>query len=178
MRLAMLGFAFVSVNLEFLFVWLYLLARYTPWRVALGQAGVTVGLVLIAWAASLGLQLAVPTWLVGGAGLVPLVWALHAPTPPAVMLTVVVLTARCQLALYLPVLVGATWQTVALGVGLILGLTPLLSFGLASVARHPAWADTIATRAKTSTTTCYVAAGVFVALDTGLVEVLLKGVRA
>ncbi|WP_179393880.1 hypothetical protein [Lacticaseibacillus absianus] len=196
MRFVMLALALISVNLEFLFTWLALMQRVAPKTVAFGAGLVSAGLVSLAWALGQGLELILPAWVVGGSGLVPLVWALHAPQPApvsapaplptvaatsplaAVIATALVLTARCQLTLFLPVMAGVSAWTLLGAVGLVGGLTVGLLYSLQGLARHPALAATITARAKASATTCYVLAGAFVAVDTGLVDQLVKVVSA
>ncbi|WP_225048520.1 hypothetical protein [Lacticaseibacillus kribbianus] len=189
MRLVLLMLAFVSVNLEYLFLLLYLLQKYTPLQVVAGYLAADGVLMGLSYALGLGLQLIVPDWVTGGVGLVPLAFALSAkaPTDPAqsppaaavtVWVTVLTVTTRCQLALYLPILTGTGgWEALA-AFGLIAGLTVAVVLAASTVARHPAWADEIGRRSQAPTKACYVLVGAYVMWDSDLLQHLETAVEA
>ncbi|WP_262315762.1 hypothetical protein [Lacticaseibacillus parakribbianus] len=189
MRLILLLLAFVSVNLEYLFLLLFLLQKYAPLQVTLGYLAADAVLMGLSYALGLGLELIVPDWVVGGVGLLPLVFALHAksPTDPAlspqaatvaVVLTVLAVTTRCHLALYLPILTGIG-ATEALLAGVLIGVaTVVVMLAASTVARHPAWAAEIQARSLAPTKACYVLVGAYVMWDSDLLGQLQTAVRA
>ena len=185
MNYYVLGLTFVSVNLDFFFILLFLLRRYRLHEVISGYVLGTIILLTLSFFAGKVLASFLPEWLLGVLGFLPIYLALkrdddddaaakhqHAPVL-SVLLTYLSVCAGCNLAIFLPVLAGESLLHFAYTVIFIGVLTIAVTILIKQVAELP-WVTRIMERfGEPLMRICYIAIGLYVFWDSGLISHLL-----
>lgn len=180
----LLALTFLTVNLDFFFILMFLLKQYRVLQVMMGYLlGI---LILLTLSFGIGKLLAavLPEWSLGVLGILPIWLALKADDDDApdkvgqhpvlsVLVTYLSVCAGCNLAIFLPVLAGETPGHFGLTLLFIGGLTILVVLLIKWVVDIP-----VVTRVMTRFGTplmkiCYVAVGLYVFWDSGLIRHVL-----
>lgn len=180
-----LALTFLSVNLDFFFILLFLLKQYRFKQVLLGY---WVGILLLMTASFLvGKTLAafLPEWALGILGILPIYMALHDddddteqknhPHSPVitVLITYLSVCAGCNLAIFLPVLAGESWRQFGLTLGFISILTVVIVWLIREIAEIPAVTHVMNRFGEILMKICYIAIGGYVFWDSGLIHEIL-----
>ncbi|MFT9270096.1 MAG: cadmium resistance transporter [Liquorilactobacillus nagelii] len=184
MNYGILGLTFISVNLDFFFMLLFLLKKYRLPQVMLGY--LLGNLVLLSASYFIGQALAVflPEWLLGILGLLPIYLAFHDDddddgakqlSSPVlnVFLTYLSVCAGCNLAIFLPVLVGQSFNNFLITLIFIGGLSLVAVWLIHLLADLPAVADFIESHGDKLMKICYIVIGFYVFWDSGLIRHIL-----
>ncbi|WP_203623630.1 MULTISPECIES: cadmium resistance transporter [unclassified Lacticaseibacillus] len=180
----LLTLTFLSVNLDFFFMLLFLLKRYSRGAVILGYVlGVTV-LMTLSFAIGKTLALLVPEWALGVLGVLPLYMALrqdHDADQPrtqssavaSVFLTYLSVCAGCNLSIFLPVLAGETLAHFGVTLIFIALLAVAVVLVINLIGRLPQVAAVMKAHGEALMRVCYAAVGLWVFWDSGLIAHLL-----
>ncbi|WP_125709660.1 cadmium resistance transporter [Lacticaseibacillus porcinae] len=181
-----LALTFLSVNLDFFFILLFLLKEYRFNQVLLGYwLGI---LILMTSSFLVGKTLAtfLPEWALGILGILPIYMALHddddngmqkhsvhAPVV-TVLITYLSVCAGCNLAIFLPVLAGESWVQFGITLGFISILTIIVVWLIREIAEIPAVTRVVNRFGEPLMKVCYVLIGCYVFWDSGLIHQLIS----
>lgn len=185
----LLTLTFLSVNLDFFLLLLFLLRRYRTRDVLGGYLLGIVSLMSASFLIGKALAAVLPEWLLGVLGVLPIYLALrrdvdadakdrHGAPWLSVMLTYLSVCAGCNLAIFLPVLANQTFVHFGMTLVFIAGLTVLVVFGLKRVADLPPVTKVMTHFGEPLMKLCYVVIGLYVFWDSGLVAHLLQWLDA
>ncbi|MFB9768684.1 cadmium resistance transporter [Lactiplantibacillus modestisalitolerans] len=180
MNYGVLGLTFLSVNLDFFVMLLFLLNRYRLRQVLLGYVLGTSLLLILSYLIGQTLALWLPEWALGVLGVLPIWLALRSDDDDqakqsqrapvlAVLLTYLSVCTGCNLAIFLPVLVGATLPAFLTALALIVVLSGVSVLVINWVAQLPRVTSLLATYGERLMRFCYVLIGLYVFWDSGLV---------
>ncbi|QGG60963.1 cadmium resistance transporter [Loigolactobacillus bifermentans] len=185
MNYGMLTLTFFSVNLDFFFMLIFLLKKYRLHQVMLGYLLGNLILLVASYLIGRTLTLFLPEWLLGVLGFLPIYLAFHDDddddaqqahhrTPIlAVMVTYLSVCAGCNLAIFLPVLVGETGLHFLMTLGFIGGLTLLVVILINFIAEISAVTKLMTRYGESLMKICYVLIGLYVFWDSGLIRHLI-----
>lgn len=175
---------FLSVNLDFFVMMLFLLRRHRFYQVLVGYLLGTLALVLLCFAGGRALAMVLPEWVLGFLGFLPLWLAFHdedeelAAHPRrgifGVMLTYWSVCAGCNLSLFLPVLVKQPLSSLGMLLLLVTGLTIAAVVVIALISRLPLVVSLLDRFGEVLMKGCYVLIGCYVIYDSGLLAHLLQ----
>ena len=181
-----LALTFLSVNLDFFFILIFLLKQYRFKQVLLGY---WFGILILMTASFLvGKTLAafLPEWALGILGILPIYMALHDDDDDAtqkqashapvltVLITYLSVCAGCNLAIFLPVLAGESWLQFGLTLIFITVLTVLIVWVINSIAELPVVTRVMNRFGEPLMKVIYVAIGCYVFWDSGLIHQLIS----
>lgn len=181
MHYGILLLTFLSVNLDFFFMLIFLLRRYPVIKVVWGYLLGNWVLLILSYLLGKALLLVLPEWLLGILGFLPIYMAFHdeddadghktsrAPVW-SVLVTYLSVCSGCNLAIFLPVLVGETLPHFMLALGFISLLTVGAVLLVKGVAQVPAVETLMAQRGEQLMKLCYVLIGLYVFWDSGLIS--------
>lgn len=181
----LLTLTFLSVNLDFFFMLLFLLNRYSREAVMLGYVlGVAV-LMSLSFAIGKTLALLVPEWLLGVLGVLPLYLAVrpdhdsnqvrgHNSAVLAVFFTYLAVCAGCNLAIFLPVLAGETLAHFGATLLYVALLAVAVVLVIAQIGKLPSVTAVMKAHGAQLMRVCYAAVGLWVFWDSGLIAHLLS----
>jgi len=180
-----LALTFLSVNLDFFFMLIFLLKKYSLPKVMLGY--LLGNLILLTASYFIGQILAafLPEWILGILGILPIYMAFrdddddddtrtHRSPVLSVLITYLSVCAGCNLSIFLPVLVGETisnFLTTLLFIGV---LTVLVVFVIKWVADIPSVSKLMTAHGEKLMKICYVLIGLYVFWDSGLISHILS----
>lgn len=188
MNWLLLTTTFIAANLDFFVILLFLLQRLPLRKVV---AGYLLGLLIILSACMLiGTALAkfLPEWLLGVLGVIPIWMSLHDDDDEApgqlkssagiltVTFTYLSVCAGCNLAIFLPVLteqahgLSTFWMVLAY----IAVLTVIITALINRLGRLSAVQKVLNRYGDMLTKVCYIAIGIYVFFDSGLISHLIK----
>ncbi|CAM3154501.1 cadmium resistance transporter [Lactiplantibacillus plajomi] len=184
MNYGILTLTFLSVNLDFFVMLLFLLKKYRTRQVLIGYL---IGLVILLTASFLiGRTLAhwLPEWVLGGLGLLPIWLAVrrdtdddavktHGSPVVSVCVTYLSVCAGCNLAIFLPVLAGENWAHFGLTLIFLSVLTIIMVALLRLIVTLPVVEWVLNRFGEPLMRGCYVLIGLYVFWDSGLVSHLL-----
>lgn len=182
MHYGLLAVTFLSVNLDFFFILLFLLRQYRLTQVLIGYLIGVLLLVTASFAAGKVLAAILPEWLLGLLGLLPIWLAFRADDDEAnadhlnkmpwlsVMLTYLSVCAGCNLAIFLPVLAGVALPDFGLTLLFIAGLTVLVVLLIHQIAELPIVTRVMDRFGAPLMKACYVLIGLYVFWDSGLIH--------
>ncbi|WP_125705894.1 cadmium resistance transporter [Lacticaseibacillus daqingensis] len=185
MNYVLLTLTFLSVNLDFFFMLLFLLKKYAMHTVMLGYLLGTLLLLTLSFAAGKVLASILPEWLLGVLGVLPIWMALRADSDDettathhqpvmTVMLTYLSVCAGCNLAIFLPVLAGESFGHFGLTLIFIGALTLLIVWLIHLVAATPVVTQLMDRFGEPLMRVCYVLIGLYVFWDSGLITHILS----
>ena len=185
MNYGVLALTFLSVNLDFFFMLIFLLKKYSLPKVMLGY--LLGNLILLTASYFIGQILAafLPEWILGILGILPIYMAFrdddddddtrtHRSPVLSVLITYLSVCAGCNLSIFLPVLVGETisnFLTTLLFIGV---LTVLVVFVIKWVADIPSVSKLMTAHGEKLMKICYVLIGLYVFWDSGLISHILS----
>lgn len=175
---------FISVNLDFFFMLIFLLKKYPLPKVMLGYLLGNLVLLTLSFCVGKALAIFIPEWLLGVLGVLPIYMALHDGDDDnadktsssqvwAVFITYLSVCAGCNLSIFLPVLVGETMVHFLMTLGFIGSLTLIVVIIIKGIADIPAVATAMTVHGEKLMKACYIVIGLYVFWDSGLISHLL-----
>jgi len=176
-----LALTFLSVNLDFFFMLIFLLKKY---RVRQVMVGYLLGnLILLTASFFIGKALAafLPEWILGILGFLPIYMAFrddddddgdktHKSPTLSVLITYLSVCAGCNLSIFLPVLAGETGINFLMTLVFIGILTVLVVLVIKLVANIPVVSSVMEAQGERLMKVCYVLIGLYVFWDSGLIS--------
>lgn len=176
---------FLTVNLDFFVILLFLCQRFPTHKVLVGYL---LGLLILISAAFLCgqiLQKFLPEWVLGVLGIIPIISAFkddddepsnHKTESPILttLITYLSVCAGCNLSLFLPVLANQNWTSFLLILGYVAVLTVIIVYLIAYFGHRKVVHSLINKWGEPLMKICYVGIGLYVFYDSGLIEHLLK----
>lgn len=176
-----LALTFLSVNLDFFFMLIFLLKKY---RVRQVMVGYLLGnLILLTASFFIGKALAafLPEWILGILGFLPIYMAFrddddddgdktHKSPTLSVLITYLSVCAGCNLSIFLPVLAGETGINFLMTLVFIGVLTVLVVLVIKLVANIPVVSSVMEAQGERLMKVCYVLIGLYVFWDSGLIS--------
>ena len=180
----LLALTFLSVNLDFFFMMIFLLKKYRFWQVMLGYLVGNLILLTASFVIGKTLTLFLPEWLLGALGILPIWLAFRADDDDdgdrtsrspvvSVLVTYLSVCAGCNLSIFLPVLVGETMLHFLMTLVFIGSLTIIVVALIKLVADIPVVERLMAAHGERLMKVCYVLIGLYVFWDSGLITHLM-----
>ncbi|MDN2454368.1 hypothetical protein FFX44_11885 [Lactobacillus sp. UCMA15818] len=177
----LLTLTFISVNLDFFFMLIFLLKKNRLLRVMLGYLLGNLILLIASYVLGRALAVFLPEWVLGILGILPIYMAFHDDDDDekttnhksqvlSVMFTYLSVCAGCNLSIFLPVLVGENLGHFLLTLVFISILTILVVFLIKLVADIPIVSKVMAAYGEKLMKICYVVIGLYVFWDSGLIS--------
>lgn len=181
----LLTLTFLSVNLDFFFMLLFLLKKYPRNAVILGYVLGVMVLMTLSFAVGKTLALFLPEWLLGVLGVLPLYMALRPDQDSdqvqhrdsavlAVFLTYLSVCAGCNLSIFLPVLAGETLAHFGITLVYVALLAAAVVVVIDLIGRLPVVVNLMKAYGDKLMRVCYAAVGLWVFWDSGLISHLLS----
>lgn len=181
MNLGILVITFLGVNFDFFFMLLFLLKKYRVSQVIIGYL---IGVIVLLTASySVGAVLAsfLPEWILGILGVLPIYMAIHdndeeqdndSKKSPivTVLLTYLSVCSGCVLAIFLPVMVGESFNNVLIALLIIALLTIVIVFIVNLVADMRVVTGLMDRYGEILMKVCYILIGLYVFWDSGLIS--------
>lgn len=175
---------FISVNLDFFVMLIFLVKKYALINVILGYVLGNILLLSLSFFVGRTLALFLPEWILGILGFLPIWMALRQddddqPTTrrkgqiSAVLLTYLSVCLGCNLAIFLPVLVGQSFENFLITVGLISLLSILGVLLIKGVSELKVVTRFMEKYGEKVMRICYVMIGLYVFWDSGLISHLI-----
>lgn len=180
----LLALTFLSVNLDFFFMMIFLLKKYRTWQVLIGYLLGNLILLTASFFIGKTLALFLPEWLLGLLGFLPIWMAFRddddddgdqtSKSPVlSVLVTYLSVCAGCNLSIFLPVLVGETMLHFLMTLGFIGILTIIVVFLIKLIADIPVVERVMTAHGERLMKICYVLIGLYVFWDSGLISHLI-----
>ncbi|KRN05586.1 integral membrane protein [Liquorilactobacillus sucicola DSM 21376 = JCM 15457] len=180
MNYGILTVTFLSVNLDFFFMLLFLLKKYRFIDVLAGYLIGILLLLVISYCSGRILTSFLPEWILGVLGILPIYLALHDDTDDDiakkshspilnVLLTYLAVCAGCNLAIFLPVLVGVSYMHFGLTLLFIGVLTILAVITVDLITNISAVTSIMRLHGASLMKICYIGIGCYVFWDSGLI---------
>ncbi|KRK64648.1 integral membrane protein [Companilactobacillus tucceti DSM 20183] len=184
MNFGILTLTFISVNLDFFFMLLFLLKKYRLTQVILGYLLGNIILLTASFFVGKALLLFLPEWILGLLGFLPIYLALRKDDDDSndrtskspvlsVLITYLSVCAGCNLSIFLPVLVGETMLNFALTLVFIGILTIIVVLVVKLIADIPMVANVMTAHGEKLMKFCYIIIGLYVFWDSGLISHLI-----
>lgn len=176
---------FLSVNLDFFFMLIFLLKKYRLSKVIIGYLLGNIILLTASFIVGKALAAFLPEWILGILGILPIYLALHDDDDEndqkhahkseimTVLVTYLSVCAGCNLSIFLPVLVGETVTNFLITLVFIGVLTVLVVLLIKLVANIPAVSNLMEKHGKRLMKICYILIGFYVFWDSGLISHLI-----
>ncbi|KRN98721.1 integral membrane protein [Companilactobacillus kimchiensis] len=180
-----LALTFISVNLDFFFMLIFLLKKYKLSKVMIGYLLGNIILLTASFVIGKALAAFLPEWLLGILGILPIYMAFHDDDDDdgekathkseiwTVLITYLSVCAGCNLSIFLPVLVGETVTNFLITLVFIGALTILAVLVIKLVADIPAVSNMMEKHGEKLMKICYVLIGLYVFWDSGLISHLI-----
>ena len=180
-----LTLTFLSVNLDFFFMLIFLLKKYKLSKVMLGYLLGNIILLTASFVIGKALAVFLPEWLLGVLGILPIYMALHDDADDddskstqksevlSTLITYLSVCAGCNLSIFLPVLVGETVSNFLITLVFIGTLTILVVLLIKLIADIPVVSSVMEAQGEKLMKICYVLIGLYVFWDSGLIGHLL-----
>lgn len=181
----LLALTFLSVNLDFFFMLIFLLKKYDFTKVLIGYLLGNIILLTASFIIGKALAAFLPEWILGILGILPIYMAFHDDDDDdkqkkthkseiiTVLITYLSVCAGCNLSIFLPVLVGETVTNFLITLGFIGILTIIVVFVIKLVADIPAVSNMMEKHGERLMKICYVLIGLYVFWDSGLISHLI-----
>ncbi|WP_119327320.1 cadmium resistance transporter [Companilactobacillus musae] len=174
---------FLSVNLDFFFMLIFLLKKYKLSKVIIGYLLGNIILLTISFVIGKALTSFLPEWILGTLGILPIYLAFHDDDDKqtsthkspiiSVLVTYLSVCAGCNLSIFLPILVGESLNSFLITLVFIGSLTILVVFIIKLIADIPAVSTVMENHGEKLMKICYVLIGLYVFWDSGLITHLL-----
>lgn len=177
----LLTLTFLSVNLDFFFMLIFLMKKYHVVKVMIGYLLGNLIMLILSYAVGKALLIFLPEWVLGILGILPIYLAFHDDDDDdsdrqhhsqilSVTLTYLSVCAGCNLSIFLPVLVGESYPHFLLTLLFIGSLTILVVLVIKLIAQLPIVTDIMAKYGERLMKVCYVLIGLWVFWDSGLIS--------
>lgn len=181
----LLALTFISVNLDFFFMLIFLLKKYQLSKVLIGYLLGNIILLTASFIVGKTLAVFLPEWLLGILGILPIYLAFHDNDDDngqtthkseilSVLITYLSVCAGCNLSIFLPVLIGESRSNFVFTLIFIGTLTILVVFLIKLVANIPTVANVMEKYGERLMKICYVLIGLYVFWDSGLISHLFN----
>lgn len=184
MNYGLITLTFISVNLDFFLMMLFLLRQYRFRQVLVGYLIGTLLLVTLSFVAGQFLAALLPEWVLGILGVLQIWLAFRDDDDDnqghgvngtwGVMLTYLSVCAGCNLSLFLPVLANQRLANFGMILALVTILTVVAVVVINLVGKLPVIVRGMDRFGESLMKICYVAIGCYVFYDSGLVTHLLQ----
>lgn len=186
MNYGILSLTFLSVNLDFFFMLLFLLKKYKLIKVIIGYLSGVIILLIASYTVGKLLAAFLPEWILGVLGILPIYMAFHdddddnnddtSKKSPVltVLLTYLSVCAGCNLSIFLPVLAGETLTNFFFTLLFIGALTILVVLLIKLVADIPVVTKLMTRYGEILMKICYIAIGLYVFWDSGLISHIIS----
>ncbi|WP_338216536.1 cadmium resistance transporter [Companilactobacillus muriivasis] len=180
-----LALTFLSVNLDFFFMLIFLLKKYKLSHVLLGYLLGNIILLTASFVIGKALSAFLPEWILGILGILPIYLAFHDDDDDdnkqsshksetwSTLVTYLSVCAGCNLSIFLPVLVGETISNFIITLLFIGSLTILVVLLIKLIANIPAISKIMEAHGEKLMKVCYVLIGLYVFWDSGLISHLI-----
>ncbi|WP_010621330.1 cadmium resistance transporter [Paucilactobacillus suebicus] len=180
-----LTLTFISVNLDFFFMLIFLLKKYRVVKVMIGYLLGNIILLTLSYFVGKALTVFFPEWILGILGFLPIHMALHDDDDDdsdkkhqsqvwSVLVTYLSVCAGCNLSIFLPVLVGETMVQFFMTLVFIGILTIIVVLIINLVSDIPAVAMAMEKYGEKLMKFCYIIIGLYVFWDSGLISHILN----
>lgn len=187
MNIGVIAVSFMAVNLDFFFMLLFLLDKYKFGEVLWGYFSAVVFILLISYSIGVALTRLFPEWCLGVLGVIPIWLAIHDEDEECanngkkgfwgVVITYLSTCLGCNLAIFLPILVGKNitdlFETLLIVGGLTLGVTLLVN----AIRRRQIVSNIMEKYGDRLMKICYVVIGLYVMFDSGLINRICQWLR-
>ena len=186
MNLAILSLTFVGVNLDFFVILPFLLKKYRLSQVLLGYLLGNIFLLSVSYLVGQSLALFLPEWILGGLGFLPIYLALRKDDDDdsqktttkspilIVLITYLSVCSGCNLAIFLPILVGKTWTQFAFTLVFIASLTIVAVLAIALLNHSKYVTQIIDHYGEKLMRACYLLIGLYVLFDSGFISHIIS----
>lgn len=175
---------FISVNLDFFFMLIFLLKKYQLSKVIIGYLLGNIVLLTASFVIGKALAVFLPEWILGILGILPIYLAFHDDDDDSkktehrseilsVFITYLSVCAGCNLSIFLPVLVGETIANFLITLVFIGSLTVLVVLLIKVVADIPVVSKVMELHGERLMKICYILIGLYVFWDSGLISHLI-----
>lgn len=181
-----LALTFLSVNLDFFFMLIFLLKKYKLSHVIWGYLLGNIILLIASFVVGKALAAFLPEWVLGILGILPIYMAFHDDDDDddnqkttnksetiSTLVTYLSVCAGCNLSIFLPVLVGETITNFLITLVFIGTLTILVVLLIKLVADMPVVSRVMEAHGEKLMKICYVLIGLYVFWDSGLISHLI-----
>lgn len=175
---------FVSVNLDFFFILLFLVKKYRMLNVILGYLLGTCILLTASFAIGSTLSQLLPEWLLGTLGIWPIYMAFDDDDEPAikkhqseilsVLITYLSVCTGCTLSIFLPVLIGTSTTSFIHTILFIGLLTILMVILIRFLSKNRIISAVMEKYGEYLTKICYIFVGLYVFWDSGLIKHIIE----
>lgn len=180
-----LTLTFISVNLDFFFMLIFLLKKYRVAKVMIGYLLGNIILLTLSYFVGKALAVFFPEWILGILGFLPIYMALHDDDDDdsdkkhqsqvwSVLVTYLSVCAGCNLSIFLPVLVGETMVQFFMTLVFIGILTIIVVLIINLVSDIPTVAMVMERHGEKLMKLCYIIIGLYVFWDSGLISHILN----
>ncbi|GEO69323.1 cadmium resistance transporter [Levilactobacillus acidifarinae] len=180
----LLTLTFLSVNLDFFFMLIFLLKKYRVWQVMVGYLLGNLILLTASFFVGKTLTLFLPEWLLGVLGFLPIWLAIRDDDDDdqdktrkspvvSVLVTYLSVCAGCNLSIFLPVLVGETMVHFLMTLVFIGILTLIVVVVIKLIADISVVERVMERHGERLMKVCYVLIGLYVFWDSGLISHLI-----
>ncbi|WP_119318408.1 cadmium resistance transporter [Companilactobacillus formosensis] len=175
---------FLSVNLDFFFMLIFLLKKFKLSKVILGYFLGNIILLSISFTIGKTLANFLPEWILGILGILPIYLALHDDDDDTkhsehksdimtVLITYLSVCAGCNLSIFLPVLAGETLNNFMITLLFIGSLTILIVCLIKLISQSKLVELIMKKYGEVAMKICYLSIGLYVFWDSGLITYLL-----
>ncbi|WP_311406862.1 cadmium resistance transporter [Liquorilactobacillus uvarum] len=179
-----LTLTFLSVNLDFFFMLLFLLKKYSTVKVVLGYLLGTIFLLSASYFIGQVLTVFLPEWILGVLGILPIYMAFHDNDDDdgvrknksqvlSVLITYLSVCAGCNLSIFLPVLTGENFMNFLMSLLFIGSLTVLVVFLIKLVSEINIVSKIMKKHGEKLMKVCYIVIGFYVFWDSSLIKHLI-----
>ena len=180
MHWMLLFVTFISVNLDFFFMLLFLLRKYKVSSVLIGYLLGIVSLLILSYIIGYTLKLLLPLWVLGLLGFIPIVMAfndddcnkdkVYSSAILSTFLTYLSTCIGCNLSLFLPVLVNENRIQFVITLIYIACLTVIVVILIKLLEKNYFINQIMSKYGELLTKICYIGIGIYVFFDSGLVN--------
>lgn len=185
MNYGILTLTFLSVNLDFFFMLIFLLKKYRLSKVIIGYLLGNIILLTLSFVIGKALAVFLPEWILGVLGILPIYLAFrdddddtkqkstHNSPIISVLITYLSVCAGCNLSIFLPVLVGESLTNFLITLVFIGTLTVLVVLVIKLIANIPIISQIMDRYGEKLMKICYILIGLYVFWDSGLISHLI-----
>ncbi|MDN6899438.1 hypothetical protein DLJ48_06175 [Oenococcus sicerae] len=184
MNYGILLLTFISINLDFFFMLLFLVKKYPLREVMAGYLAGNLILLSLSYLIGRVLTVFLPEWLLGLLGFLPIYLALkkdddsdqikqHHSAAISVLITYLSVCTGCNLSIFLPILVSESLMHFIETIIFIAILTIIAVWLIKLTSKVPIVSSIMAKHGEKIMKFCYIAIGLYVFWDSGLVTHLL-----
>ena len=184
MDFGLLFFTFISVNLDFFFMLIFLLKKYRLGNVIIGYLLGVLFLVTVSYVIGIPLKMLLPEWALGILGFLPIYMAFRKECDDRhkkkshseiwnTFITYLSVCTGCNLSIFLPVLVKENFGQF-LGTLMFIGILTALAVVLIKLLINNDIVDRIMAKyGDLLTKICYVTIGIYIFFESGLISHLI-----